>query len=351
VIVDDVMVSGEPRLRTTTYVGDPGHPAPNCAPYRSRLILDGMSSTVPITTAPPSAGPRMYEFTLTARPDANGHSETARREVTATVQPGLAPRIDGATLQWDGVLGATSYRTSGPVEYITNCALIRRLVIRQESRQFIVSVSGDVTSVPLPELPGPEFQFALLAVNVTAYDRDAVMLASALLHHTAFDYASCWYPPGEEPVLAVDPAAGSCRGSATFHGSRFPTGVNVEITMAHYGTDAPGPHVATAPVGDDGTFAVTAPLPANACEIAANFPEHRALFFAYNADEPKGMAIFASAPYTATIPAGAGRITGAPNTGSGPGSSREAGGWWLAAAGFALTLAGLGVRRKRQRHG
>jgi hypothetical protein len=123
--------------------------------------------------------------------------------------------------------------------------------------------------------------------------------------------------------------------------------VNVEITMPYYGGDAPGEHVATAPVAPDGSFSVTAPLPADACRIAANFPGGRAMFFTYNADEPRGMAIFASAAYTATVPAGDRSL---PNTGAGPASPRPNLPWRLAAGGVAsswgaLACAGGAARR------
>lgn len=145
VIVDDVAVNGEPRLQTTTYIGDPAHPAPNCAPYRSRLILDGMSGTVPVTTAPPTAGTRMYDFTLTARPNTSGREETASREVTATIQPGLAPRIDGAFVRFTAIADATSYKSRGDLFYATNCELTRRLVIREQSRRFFSETGADAT--------------------------------------------------------------------------------------------------------------------------------------------------------------------------------------------------------------
>jgi hypothetical protein len=345
VIVDDVVVNGEPRLQTTTYIGDPAHPAPNCAPYRSRLILDGMNGAIPITTAPPSAGPRTYDFTLTSRPDASGNEETAMREVTATAQPGIEPRVDGALVRFNAIAGASSYKTRGDLFYATNCDLTRRLVIREQLLRFFTEAGPDATSITLPDPPGPEYELSGSTVDISAYDAEGVVLARAPLRYQR-DPAACAYAPGEEPVLTVEPASGSCTGPLTFRGSRFPAGVNVEITMPFYGSDGPGVHVATAPVAGDGTFAVTAALPAGACVIASGYPDQRALFFTYNADEPKGLAIFAAAHYAATIPPGAGAIVGAPNTGSGPGSRDETGPWWLAAAGVTLIAAGKGVRRR-----
>lgn len=352
IIVDEVVISGEPRLQTTTYIGDPAHVGPGCAPFRSRVILHGMAGTfLPITTAPPTPGPRVYDFTLTSR-DGN----VVERTVMATVQPGLRPRIEGGALRWDAMSGAASYATRGDIFYATTCELTRKLVIREDRRRFFTQVGGGATSVALPAA-GPEYEVAGSTADLSAYDAEGVLLARAPLWYTR-DWASCWYAPGTEPQLSVEPAAGPCDGTVAFNGSRFPAGVNVEITMPYFGSDGPGERVATTPVTDDGTFAVTAALPDRACSIASVFPDGRTVFYTYNADEPKGLAIFARAPYAATIPPGAGqRPTSAPNTGTGPEAAGNTPPWWLAVAGAICLGAGLGSRwpmngkRRRDRRG
>jgi hypothetical protein len=335
IIVDDVQVGGEARLQTTTYIGDPAHLAPNCAPYRSRVILDGTAGTFPpVTTAPPTPGPRVYDFTLTSR-----DGQIVERTVTAAVQPGLRPGLDGDALRWDAVPGVATYKTRGDIFYATDCELTRRLVIRQDSRRFFTQAGGDATSVPLPASPGPEYEVVGSTADVSAYDAEGVLLAREPLRYTR-DFASCWYAPGQEPLLSVEPESGGCTGSVTFHGSRFPAGVNVEITMPPYGGDAPGERVAVAPVAPDGTFSVVAALPARSCYIASFYPEERMVFFTYNADEPKGLTVFAGARYTAAVPPGT-RVTAAPNTGSGPVRRSRGYPWWLIAAGATCLAAGV----------
>ena len=344
IIVDDVLIEGEPRLQTTTYIGDPAHLAPNCAPYRSRVIHDGTAGTFPpITTAPPTPGPRVYDFTLTSR-----DGQTAERIVTAAVQPGLRPALDGDALRWNAVPGAETYKTDGNVTFTTNCALIRRLVIRQADRPVGAKVAAGVTRAPLPPLPGPDYELAQTSIRVSAFDADGVLLARTTLSYTR-DFKSCWYAPGTEPLLSAEPPSGPCDGAVTFRGSRFPPQVKVEITMPPYGSDGPGARVAVAPVAPDGTFAVTAALPERSCYTASFYPDGRMVFFAYNADEPKGMTILAGAPYAAAVSAGA-RVTAGPNAGAGPGRRSRSYPWWLIAMGAASLAAGVAVsRRKRSR--
>ena len=332
IIVDDVVVEGEPRLQTTSYIGDPAQPSANCGAYRSRVILSGMASpSMPVTSAPPSSGPRVYNFTLTAR-----DGEVAERTATASVAA-LRPRIDGDTVRWDPMPGAASYRTDGSATYTTNCALIRRLVIRQESRDVGAQLGAGATSIALPAPPGPDYELAQTSVRVSAFDADGVLLARAPLDDTR-DFASCSYAPGTEPVLTVDPVSGPCDGTVTFHGSRFPTDLNVEITMPYFGTDGGGEHVVTGPVSPDGSFALTAALPAQACSVASQYPQGHVLFFAYNAAEPKALSIFAAGSYAAAIPPGfAPPPIIAPTTGDGAAASRSNG----ATLAIALALAAL----------
>jgi hypothetical protein len=94
---------------------------------------------------------------------------------------------------------------------------------------------------------------------------------------------------------------------------------------------------------------VNATLPATACATASSFPGGQMAFFAYNADEPKGMTIFARAAYVASFPPGSERLVIiGPEAGSGPGAGGDASrcAAVLAVAGAGLTLAGLRWRRR-----
>jgi len=109
IIVDEVETDGAQRLRATTYVGDPAQPATGCAPFRSRVFMAGELHTTlprpPVGTAPPTAGPRVYEFTFTSR-----DGDVAERKVTATVQPGLHLQLEPDRLAWEAVPGVASYQ-------------------------------------------------------------------------------------------------------------------------------------------------------------------------------------------------------------------------------------------------
>jgi hypothetical protein len=345
ILIDEVAVGGVQRLRTTSYVGDPASPLPTCAPFRSRVIMLGHVQVIPpmppVGTAPPTGSPRVSDFTFTSRPDANGNVITVHKSVTATVQPGLRPRLEPDRLVWDAVPGAVSYSVTGDSTYTTTCALIRRLDIREEDRSFGQPPTAEATSLTLPASPGPDYELARTWADVTARDADGITLARGHVYHER-DFASCWYPPGEEPLLHVTPEAGSCIGDVTFAGERFPTGVNVEITMAN------GPRIAVAPVTADGTFSVAAKLPESACLNASMSPGGKMFFYAYNADEPKGMTSFAGVSYAASLPSG---WTPPPIIGpvTGTGSERPCAPWQaalaLAFAGLTTLAAGTALRR------
>ena len=120
IIIDEVVVDGVQRLRATSYIGDPAQPATGCAPFRSRIFMSGDLRTTPppppVGTAPPTAGPRVYDFKFTSR-----DGDVVQRSVTATVQPGLRLRTDNDRMVWEAVPGVASYWLSGLVEYGTTC--------------------------------------------------------------------------------------------------------------------------------------------------------------------------------------------------------------------------------------
>lgn len=344
-VVDEVEVAGVPRLQTTTYIGDPGQPPPpNCAPFRSRVILGGMAAAdLPLTTAPPTPGPRIYEFALTSRADAPGRQQTVERRETAAVVP-FAPVITGGELRWDRYPGAASYALSGLLTYSTNCEMIRRLVIHEEYVDVSRMLGPEVTALPLPGASDPAYELRQGFVTVSPRDGDGVLLARATTPSISVE--PCRYAPGEEPAMTVAPDSGSCTGNVTFTGARFPPGVTVSIELARYGTDAGGPEVARTRVAGDGTFVVGASLQSWACPLAAAYPGNRFPFFAYNADAPHGLSIFARAEYTATdaarppvtLPA-----AGAP--GDDPDPAARHIGTLLLVVGLLNVLAGRAVRR------
>ena len=345
IIMDNVQIDGVTRLRATTFVGDPSLSLPTCAPFKSRVIMMGQIDRTPPLPypgyAPPTSGPRVYEFKFTSR-----DGDVVERKATATVQPGLRPRLEGDRVTWSAVPRTASLSLGGSATYTTTCALIRRLAIRQETRGIGQKLPADATSAQLPVLPGTDYEWAQIWADVIAYDSDGVLLARDNVQYDR-DFKTCWYPPGEEPLLHVEPEAGPCTGTVTFTGERFPAGVNVEITMPPYGSDVSGPRVAVAPVAADGTFAVAATLPATACAIASMFPDGHMGFASYNADEPKGMTMFAGAGYVASIPPGytPPPIFG-PVTGAGPPAARDATPWAgaLALAGAMMAGGGLALR-------
>ncbi len=346
IIVDEVQMDGAQRLRATTFIGDPAKPVAGCAPFRSRVFMYGdLHSTPPmppVGTAPLTAGPRSYEFKFTSR-----DGDVVERSGTATVEQGLRPRLEGDRVAWNSVPGLASLGLGGSATYTTTCPLIRRLVIRQESRDIGQKLPADATTAQLPAPPSADYELAQIWAEVSAFDADGVLLARDDVDYTR-DFASCWYPPGEEPLLHVAPEAGSCIGNVTFTGERFPTGVNVEITVPPYGSDVSGPRVAVALVAADGTFSARATLPESACTAASIHPGGRMLFWAYNADEPKGMTTFAGASYDASLPPGwTPPSIMAPVTGTGP---EPTGAWWqlaamLAIAGAVVLGGGVMVRR------
>ncbi len=348
IVVDEVEIGGQRRLQTTATIGDPGVPIPNCAPFRSRFILLGSVAEPPvfITTAPPAAGARDYEITLISRPDAAGEVHTVTRTVTATVAPGLDLRIDGNEARWNTVEGAVDYRLGGTLTFTTSCEQIRRLVIREEWRQVNERGGAGANRAPLPLPPSAEHEAAQIILRASAYDAEGVLLARDDFSWTR-PFEECWYPPGTEPILSVEPGEGPCDGPLTFRGERFPQDVTVEITMPVGIGDAAGVTVATAPVWTEGTFSVSATLPEGACD-AAVLLRGRLNFLAYNADEPKTLTVFASASYDAEIPPG--YVLRPPQAGAGVVGYRTTLVLWIfpVVSGLALVcVASLASRRAR----
>ena len=158
---------------------------------------------------------------------------------------------------------------------------------------------------------------AQLGAQIDAIDSDGVLLARKSVSWQRGPQ-SCWYAPGTEPVLSVEPQSGSCRGDVTIRGERFPNDVRVEVMIWPYGGDSPVSSVGITDVNADGTFEMKAKLSAKACALAANSPEGSIYLHAYNADEPKGMDTFAGVVYKANdAPHGPSAIV-APATGEGP---------------------------------
>ena len=268
---DHVQIEGETRLVISTYIGDPtAPPPPPCGPFRTRVTINGMAGATPvITTSPIASEPQVQELTLTTRPDSSGHlgAEVAERTVALVVQPGLEPRIEGNGIQWNALPDAASYRVVGGVIYETTCDLVRRLIFREESQRFDTELASSATSMAFPPPADPTLVRVQVDVDIDAYDSDNVLLAHQFVDWVR-DYRTCWYAPGTEPLLSVEPTSGECDGEVTFRGSRFPTDVRVEIAMIAQGSDAPDGSVGTSAVSPDGTFALTTRLPTSACGLA-----------------------------------------------------------------------------------
>jgi hypothetical protein len=337
---DNVQIEGETRLVISTYIGDPtAPPPPPCGPFRTRVTINGMAGATPVITTSPIAGePQVQELTLTTRPDASGHlgAEVAERTVALVVQPALQLRIEGDGIQWNALPDAASYRVVGGVTYATTCDLVRRLILREESRRFDASLASSATSMAFPLPADPTLVRVQVDLDIDAYDSDKVLLGHQFVEWVR-DYRTCWYAPGTEPLLSVEPASGDCDGEVTLRGSRFPTDVRVEIAMIGYGGDSPSGSVGTSAVAPDGTFTMNTRLPSSACEIAARAPQGEIFLVAYNADQPKGEGGFASARYLAAVPQGSLPSLAGPATGTGPLANGMS---WPAFTAFALAIAG-----------
>ena len=331
-IFDHVQIEGETRLLTSTYIGDPTVPrSPTCAPYRARVIINGMAGTTPVITASPIADvPQVHEFTLTSLPDANGHVQEVKRTAALVVQPALQPRIEGDEIRWNALPDAASYRPSAVVWYEATCELFRRLVIRRDFRHLDAELTPSETSIAFPPPPDPTWERSEVEDQLSAYDTEGVLLARERLYWQR-DFRSCWYAPGTEPLLSVEPTSGDCDGEVTFRGSRFPTDVRVEIAMVR--SDSIG----TIAVAPDGTFALTARLPTSVCTIASGLPDGAVFFHVYNADQPKAWQSFAAAQYSAAVPQGAVPFAAAPASGAAPSADLTS---WPAFVAFALAFAG-----------
>ncbi len=336
-IFDHVQIEGETRLLTSTYIGDPTVPrSPTCAPYRAQVIINGMAGTTPIITASPIADvPQVHEFTLTSLPDANGHVQEVKRTVALVVQPRLQPRIEGNEIRWNALPDAASYRVVGGVIYDPPCEQVRRLIFREESWRFETTLASSDTSMAFSPPSDLTLERAQVDADVSAYDSDNVLLAHQNVNW-ARDFRSCWYAPGTEPLLSVEPTSGDCDGEVTLRGSRFPTDVRVEIAVVAYG-DYPGNSVGTSAVASDGTFTMTARLPTSACGLASGLREGAFFLVAYNADQPKGESGFASAKYFAAVPQGTAPLVAGPATGTGPSVDGVS---WAAFTAFALAFVG-----------
>ena len=232
-IFDHVQIKGETRLVISTYIGSPTTPPPPppCGHFRTRTTINGMVGPTPvITTSPIASEPQVQEFTLTTRPDSSGHlgAEVAERTVKLVVQPALQPRIegDGARLERParrrllprgrrrGLLGALRRYPTADLPRGASAVRYHPGAIRHEHG---VSVAPDPTLEP-----------ASVDAEVFAYDSDNVLLARQEVVWVR-DRHTCWYAPGTEPLLSVEPASGACDGEVTIRGSRFPNDVRVEI--------------------------------------------------------------------------------------------------------------------------
>jgi len=333
-IFDHVQIEGETRLVISTYIGDPTVPSgPTCAPFRARVTMNGMAGTKPVITTSPTAEPQVHEFTLTSLPDANGHVHEVKRTVALVVQPSLQTRIDGDEIRWNALPDAASYRAEGGETYDAPCEQVRRLIIREESRRFDTDLASSDTSMAFPPPSDPTLERTAVDFWVSAYDSENVLLARQFVNWVR-DWHTCWYAPGTEPLMSVEPASGDCDGEVTFRGSRFPTDVRVEIA---YGSDFPIGFVGTSTVAPDGTFALTTRLPTGACWLATRAPQGAVYLAAYNADQPKLDGPFASTRYFTAVPQGSLPSLASPNTGTG--HSADGVSWPLFAA-FALAFAG-----------
>ena len=172
------------------------------------------------------------------------------------------------------------------MRYDAPCEQVRRLIIREESRRFDTDLASSDTSMAFPLPSDPTLERTAVDLWVSAYDSDNVLLARQFVNWVR-DRHTCWYAPGTEPLMSVEPTSGDCDGEVTFRGSRFPTDVRVEIAIIPYGTDSPGGFVGTSTVAPDGTFALTTRLPTGACWIATRAPQGAVYLAAYNADQPK----------------------------------------------------------------
>jgi hypothetical protein len=336
-IFDQVQIEGETRLVISTYIGDPTVPSsPTCAPFRARVTMNGMAGTTPVITTPPAAEPQVHEFTLTSLPDANGDVHEVKRTVALVVQPALQTRIEGDEIRWNALPDAASYRAEGGVIYDAPCEQVRRLIIREESRRFDTDLASSDTSMAFPPPSDPTLERTAVDFWVSAYDSDDVLLARQFVNWVR-DWHTCWYAPGTEPLMSVEPASGDCDGEVTFRGSRFPTDVRVEIAIIPYGTDSPSGFVGTSTVAPDGTFALTTRLPTSACWLATRAPQGAVYLAAYNVDQPKLDGSFASTQYFTAVPQGAVFFVAAPATGTGPIANGMS---WPLLAAFALAFAG-----------
>ncbi len=338
---DHVQIEGETRLVISTYIGSPTTPPPPppCGPFRTRVTINGMAGATPVITAPPTADePQVQELALTTRPDSSGDlgAEVAERTVALVVQPALQVRIEGDEIRWNALPDAASYRAVGGVIYSTTCDQVRRLILHEESRRFETDLASSATSMAFPLPSDPTLVRAQVDAEVVAHDSDKVLLARQNVNWVR-DWRTCWYAPGSEPLLSVEPTSGDCDGEVTLRGSRFPNDVRVEIAMIPYGASSPIGSVGTSAVAADGTFTLTTRLPTSACGLAARAPQGAVYLAAYNADQRKTMDVFASTRYYATVAEGAAPGVAAPATGAAP----SAGGIsWPLFAAVALAFAG-----------
>jgi hypothetical protein len=317
-VVRETEVDRARRLETTTVIGDPTASSLACAPFRARVILNGRAGfapdSPPVTTAPPDADDRVYEYTLISRAEDGSPAQQVQRTVTAQVDPGLDPTVDNVELRWSPVTGSASQAVAGTVYYSTNCELIRRLIIREEVRDVRETPPPSATSITLPPPPGPEYELASATLDVSGYDVDGVLLDRETAYMSR-PFEECWYAPGTEPILMVEPPSGPCDGAVTVRGERFPTDVRVAIDVVAPGTDFPLATLAQTPVQADGTFVAMGRLPASSCAHPGVAQSGELTLAAYNASEPRGLTVFALTRYAATG-ATAGSLQ-PPETGSG----------------------------------
>ena len=145
----------------------------------------------------------------------------AERTVKLVVQPALQPRIEGDGTHWNALPDAASYRVVGDVDYWAPCEDVRRLIFREEHPRFDTSLAPSATSIAFPLPTDPTLEPVSVDAEVFAYDSDNVLLARQEVFWVR-DWRTCWYAPGTEPLLSVEPASGACDGEVTLRGSRFP---------------------------------------------------------------------------------------------------------------------------------
>ena len=151
-IFDEVGAGGQKAVRITTFIGDPSKSqSPNCSPFRSRAVIDGMLDDQPIITAPADGyGTGKWEYTFVSSPDDRGESQEAHRSVQAKLAPQFAARVEGDAIRWEPLEGAASYEVRGDVVYAKTCDQVRKLIFGERDVDIGQKLDASATSLPLP---------------------------------------------------------------------------------------------------------------------------------------------------------------------------------------------------------